>query len=233
MPIKMEGGGDFWKTLVHEKKQLCIKGLLHQILSEQQGTVINHLQTRFSFIVHYCLTLHIKTWFKIRQFGSREQKENMRRWFWLLIREQLGRAAFTTAKLKRNQHMLLCRLDLFLLCLISAFSYPYMAANVWSACLEERDSKGDYCILPTCSDTSSFFFCYCFQFYKRNIYCTHTSFTHSWGNEKHDCKTHMIVKHKTHCLLLHCPDQSWTANTRLIRPSSGLWDTLNPFKISH
>lgn len=189
MPIKMEGGGHFWKTLVHEKNKCAWKDF--SIKSWQSNRAHSH-KSFTDQVFFYSPLLSDSSYTDIIQnktIWKQGQKENMRRWFWLLIREWLGRAAFTTAKPNRNQHMLLCRLDLFLLCLISAFSYPYMAANVCSACLEEWESKGDYCILPTCSDTSS-----AIVFSSTNaIYIAHTLVSLVPGNEKHDCKTLLFV----------------------------------------
>lgn len=104
---------------------------------------------------------------------------------------------------------------LFLLSLISAFSYPYMAAN--AVCLEERKMKGDGVILPTYSTPHRSSSAIVFSFTNAISYSTHTSFTHSWSNVKHDCKTQCYTKLKYNSI----PHK----HARLIRPWSGLWDT--------
>lgn len=117
MPIKMEGGGHFWKSLAHEMK-LCMKILCFEISikSCQSKRAQSHKSNTDLFFLLQSTTvwLSIETSFKIRQFGSREQNKK-KRWGddagWL--REWLGRAVFTTAKLNRNQHMLLYRLCFF------------------------------------------------------------------------------------------------------------------------
>lgn len=146
MPRKMAGGwGHVWRTLwgketnVHERTLSVVKSPSNPVRVSRHRAIKIKYRPGSSFTVHYSVNLHTETSFKIRPFESREQKENMRRWCWLLIREWLGKAGFTTAKLNRIQHMLLYHR--FLLCLISAFSYPYMAANARSVCAEERESK--------------------------------------------------------------------------------------------
>lgn len=89
-----------------------------------------------------------------RPFGSMEQKKNMRRWCWLHLREWLGRARFSTAKLNKNQHIRLYRI-FGLLYFISAFSYPNMAIDARFVCVCAR-VKGDDVLHAQTSHCSSF-----------------------------------------------------------------------------
>jgi len=109
------------------KKQVRMEGLLHQILSEEQGTY-SHKSNRpcFSFRVLYCLTLHRdiiqnKTIWKQGEKGKHEE----------MVLAAYKRAAFTTAKLNRNHHMLLFRLDFCFFCVSFVLSRIHTWPQIW------------------------------------------------------------------------------------------------------
>lgn len=187
------GWGHFWRTLwgketnVHERTLSVLKSPTNPVRVSRHGAIKIKYRPGSSFTVHYSVNLRTETSFKIRPFESREQKENMRRWCWLLIREWLGKAGFTTAKLNRIQHMLLYHLGFFYVSFLLSHihTWPQMLALcVWRS----GKVKGNDVILPTCSETSSFFICYCFQLHKHMYPIAHTLVSLiPWGYE--------IVKH--------------------------------------
>ncbi len=181
------GWGHFWRTLwgketnVHERTLSVLKSPSNPVRVSRHGAIKIKYRPGSSFTVHYSVNLRTETSFKIRPF------ENMRRWCWLLIREWLGKAGFTTAKLNRIQHMLLYHLGFFYVSFLLSriHTWPQMLALcVWRS----GKVKGNDVILPTCSDTSSFFICYCFQLHKHMYPIAHTLVSLiPWGYE--------IVKH--------------------------------------
>lgn len=161
------GGGHFWRTVwsketnVHEKTLSVLKFPLNPVRSSHHRARKIKYRPVFSFTVYYRVNLHIETSFKMKPFGMKEQKENMRRWRWLLITKWLGRDGFTTAKLNRIQHMLLYHLGFFYVSFLLSHIHTWPRMHVLR--LRRRGKvKGNDVILSTCSDTSSFFICYCF-----------------------------------------------------------------------
>ncbi len=162
------------------KKQMCMKKTLSVVKSPSNHVRVSwHIAIKMkyrpscSFTVHYSVNLHTETSFKIRPFESRELKENMRRWCWLLIREWLGKAGFTTAKLNTIQHMLLYHFFYVSFLLSRTHTWPQML----TLCVRRRGKvKDNDVILPTCSDTSTFFICFCLQSHKRMYPIAHTQF---------------------------------------------------------
>lgn len=91
------------KTNVHERTLSVLKSPSNPVRTTGHK-VINQIQTRFFFTFFYCLTLHTETSFKIRQFGSREQKENTRRRCWLIKRATWQRCLHHSQADQKSAH---------------------------------------------------------------------------------------------------------------------------------
>lgn len=219
----MEGGGHFWKTLAHEIK-MCMKVLCFEISikSCQSKRVINQIQTRFFF---YSLLLSDSPYRDIIQNKTiwkqgEKQKEKMRRRCWLIKRVTWQSCIHHSQAEQKSTHASLS--TLFLLCLISAFSYPYMAANACSVCLEKRENGRWCCYTPYILDTSSTLHLLLFSVAQMQYPIAHTLVS-------------LIPKATWNMIVKHCvTPQSWSKlkyssiphkHARLIRPWSGLWDT--------
>lgn len=160
------------------------------------------------------MTLHIETSFKIRQFGSREENKKKRcgddaGW----LRERLGRAAFTTAKLNRNQHMLLYRLCFFWVSFLLSHIHTWLQMLcVW------RREKWKVMVL--------------YSLHTRHLIVLHLllfsvaqmqyPIPHTLVSLIPEAMWNMIVKQ---CYTKLKYNSIPHKHARLIRPWSGLWDT--------
>lgn len=144
----------------------------------------------------------------------------MRRRCWLIKRVTWQSCIHHSQAEQKSTHASLS--TLFLLCLISAFSYPYMAANACSVCLEKRENGRWCCYTPYILDTSSTLHLLLFSVAQMQYPIAHTLVS-------------LIPKATWNMIVKHCvTPQSWSKlkyssiphkHARLIRPWSGLWDT--------